>query len=326
MARGGSLINLHRLINESTGGAPVAVSFLGDLKRSVELEEETYNNQVYDKKLLLEKVKNLIEDCSDDEFKILSSFIKVKETFDIDSFESYISEHPDKKELFSNCIRKSSNCYKPSSMNCIRNMYFQRIGAQKDNSKASAERSRIGESGTAAHEYIQKHIMMMKKNGMDCEYIDVESFIKMRGLDYLVVLGKSGIETKLFDTRYNLRFMCDGIIRYKGRYYILEIKTEVSSKSMGRDGVDPEHQTQASAYSLSLGLDEVIFLYESRDFCTWKCYLFKVTKELREELVVKRIQDCDKYVGELKVPPMPIDAGKKLCRYCDYASLCKRSV
>ena len=173
MARGGSLINLHRLINESTGGAPVAVSFLGDLKRSVELEEETYNNQVYDKKLLLEKVKNLIEDCSDDEFKILSSFIKVKETFDIDSFESYISEHPDKKELFSNCIRKSSNCYKPSSMNCIRNMYFQRIGAQKDNSKASAERSRIGESGTAAHEYIQKHIMMMKKNGMDCEYIDV---------------------------------------------------------------------------------------------------------------------------------------------------------
>ena len=201
MARGGSLINLHRLITESTGGAPVAVSFLGDLKRSVELEEENYNKQTYDKKLLLQKVKTLMENCSEDDYKILSSFIKIKETFDIDSFESYLIENPDKKEQFSVCVRKSSNCYKPSSMNCIRNMYFQRIGAEKDKSKASAERSRIGESGTAAHEYIQKHIMNMKKNGMDCEYIDVESFIKMRGLDYLMVIGKSGIETKLFDTR-----------------------------------------------------------------------------------------------------------------------------
>jgi len=330
MAKGGSLLNLHRLIMESTGGAPVAGSFMGDLKRSIELEEAAYDNQTYDKKLLLEKVKELRltddDKYSEDDLNTWASFIKVKETFDVDSFEDYILQNPDKKELFSDCIRKSSNCYKPSSMNCCRSMYFQRIGAQKDLSKASAERTRIGESGTAAHEYIQKHIMHMKANGIDCEYVDIEEFIKMRGLDYLVVMGKSGMETKLFDIRYNLRFMCDGIIRYKGRYYILEIKTEVSTKSMGRDGVDPEHQTQASAYSLALGLNDVLFLYESRDFCTWKCYLFNVTPELREELVIRRIQNCDTYVELKQVPPMPIDAGKKLCRYCDYASLCKRSV
>lgn len=219
--------------------------------------------------------------------------------------------------------RKPSQTYKPSNMNCIRNMWFQVTGTEPDVANASACLVGICESGTDRHERVQNAVSEMKNNNIDCEYVDVEKYVKSRNLDYLKVIGKKGNETKLYHKSLNLSFLCDGIIRYKGKYYILEIKTESIYKWQNRQGVNEAHYNQATAYSIALGLDDIIFLYINRDNTDMKAFMFHVTEEMKQTLVGK-IEMCDDYVKKLTCPPKPENAGAKLCQYCNYRNSCRR--
>ena len=218
--------------------------------------------------------------------------------------------------------RKPSQSYKPSSMHCIRNMYFQVTGAEQKGERASSELVGICESGTDRHERIQQAVTDMKDTGIDCEYVNVADYVKGHNLDYLQVVKQSGYETKLFYPDLNMSFLCDGIIRYKGKYYILEIKTETSNKFWDQKGVMPEHYLQGTAYSVAFGINQVLFLYECRDNCAKKAYMFNVTDEMKQDLVGK-INECDGYVERHIAPPKPEDITKKACAYCGYADLCK---
>ena len=218
--------------------------------------------------------------------------------------------------------RKPSQSYKPSSLHCIRNMYYQVTGAEEKSDRASSELIGICESGTDRHNRIQQAVMHMRDNNIDCEYIDVAKFVNARGFKSLKVIEQSGNETKLFNTELNMSFLCDGIVRYKDKYYILEIKTESSNKFWTRSGVNPEHILQGTAYSLNFELDDVIFLYECRDNCNKKCYMLHVTDEMRDALRNK-IKNCDNYIKDKVVPPIPVDVSKTTCAYCNYSLRCK---
>jgi hypothetical protein len=160
-----------------------------------------------------------------------------------------------------------SRTYKPSSMLCERQMVYQVLGYEPEKDNTTASLTGICESGTDRHLRIQKAIDNMKNNGIDCEYIDVAEYIKQRNIQDIEIVDKKEMETKLYNPKLNLSFLCDGIIRYKSKYYILEIKTESSNKFMKRTGVDESHYDQAIAYSTNLDIDKVMFLYESRDVC-----------------------------------------------------------
>lgn len=255
-----SLKSVIRLIDARKASLPIEQEFIGDLKRSIELEAA--KNQ-----------------------------------------------------------RKPSKSYKPSSMNCIRNMYYQRVGIEPDESIMNFTAVGITNSGTDIHERIQTYVSHMKDNNIDCEYIDVAEYIKQRNLENLNVVAKSGMETKLYHTKFNLSFMCDGIIRYKGKYYILELKTETSFKFEKRTGVDPKHYTQGTCYSLAFGIDQVIFVYINRDVLDMRAYMFEVTDDMKQE-VVGKIEECDSYVKRLIAPPKPEEAGPRFCQYCSYRSSC----
>ena len=217
--------------------------------------------------------------------------------------------------------RKPSQTYKPSSMNCIRNMYYQVIGAEQDQSQSSYCSVGICNSGTDIHIRIQKAVEDMKNNGVDCEYIDVADYVKSRNLDYLEIVEKSGMETKLYYKDLNMSFLSDGIIRYKNHYYILEIKTEASFKWNTRDNVDPTHYKQGTAYSIAFKLPEVLFLYVNRDVLDMKAYMFVPTDEMKQDLV-GMITECDGYVSRMICPPKPENVPKKTCSYCGYKTLC----
>ena len=218
---------------------------------------------------------------------------------------------------------KSSNFYKPSSMNCIRNMYYTRTRKKQDENSSSYVMWGICNSGTDTHIRVQTAVQQMQDNGIDCEYVDVASFVKQRKLDHLKIVSKNGMETKLRDNVLNLSFMCDGIIRYKGHYYILELKTESSNKWYYRTNVDESHYTQATCYSMCLDLDEVLFIYINRDVFDMKSYLFTVTEDMKAK-VVDLIERCDKYVEKLICPPKPNNLSKKTCDYCDYKTQCRK--
>lgn len=219
--------------------------------------------------------------------------------------------------------RKPSQSYKPSSMKCIRNMYFQVTGAEQDDQRGNYCLIGIVQSGSDRHERLQEAISKMKDFGMDCEYIDAAEYAKANKLDHLEVVSKQGYETKFYHKDLNISFLCDGIIRYKGHYYILEIKTETIHKWQTRKEVDPEHHAQASTYSVCLGLNKVMFVYENRDNCDKKAYLFEVPDEMKLGIVSK-IEECDQYVKIFTPPPIPEDITKKTCQYCNYKTLCRK--
>ena len=148
-----------------------------------------------------------------------------------------------------NGYRKPSQTYKPSGMNCIRSMYYQVVGKEVKPTTSGYMMIGICNSGTDTHVRMQTAIEGMKENGIDCEYIDVADFIKTRELNDLEIHEKHGMETKLYHKNLNMSFMTDGIIKYNGKYYILEIKTEASFKWQNRTGVDEKHYNQATAYS-----------------------------------------------------------------------------
>lgn len=237
--------------------------------------------------------------------------------------QSFLSDLKRSIELTNDkASRAPSKTYKPSSMTCIRNMYYQVTGQPQDPQASNYTLVGICNSGTDIHERIQKYVDDMKNNDIDCEYINVADYVKQRNLDYLEVVEQKGMETKLYNKVLNMSFLCDGIIRYKGKYYILELKTESSYKWQGRKDVDPKHYAQGTAYSLVFKIDEVLFVYINRDILDMKAFMFKPTDEMRGALVDK-ILECDNYVSEGKVPPKPEDVPKSSCEYCSFRLTCR---
>lgn len=261
MARN-SMKNVCRLIKQAEKPIPAEAGFLGDLKRSIEIDAEK------------------------------------------DS-------------------RKPSPTYKPSGMKCIRQSYYQITEAEPDEPRASYIGVGICNSGTDIHERIQKAVAGMKENGFDCEYIDVAEFVKQRDLGDIEVKSQQGMETKLYHKLWNISFMCDGIIKYKNHYYILELKTETSNKWFSRGGVDPYHYNQAIAYSLALRLNEVVFVYISRDTLDMKAYMLNVTDDMRKSLC-DYMSECNRFILEEKCPPKPKDVERKVCEYCGYRTQCMK--
>lgn len=219
--------------------------------------------------------------------------------------------------------RTPSATYKPSSLMCIRNMYYQIMGAETN--KESSDETLIGvaDIGTHRHEFLQRHVSKMHEFGIDCEWVDVEKYVE----DHCKELGtsvvkKSGFEYKCSNSKYNMSFLCDGIIKYKGVYYILEIKTESSFKWCKRENVDDKHKPQACCYSLCFGIGRVLFVYENRDTCSKKAYLYKPTQEEIKEQVVDKIEKCECYVKDCITPPKT--ENKRDCAYCKYSEICRK--
>jgi CRISPR/Cas system-associated exonuclease Cas4 (RecB family) len=113
-------------------------------------------------------------------------------------------------------------------------------------------------------------------------------------------------------------FLTDGIIKYKGKYYILEIKTMNTQKYIESKQVRSEHTAQGTLYCLLFHLSSVLYLYEDRGMLNKKAFLYNVTEEMKDELVQKMqyISDC----VEKQTPP-DIPENKK-CTYCPYMNLC----
>ena len=223
--------------------------------------------------------------------------------------------------------RLPSKTYKPSGMNCMRQSYYQIMGKEPESDNTTYTGVGICNSGSDIHERVQKAVLDMIDNGMDCEYVNVADFVRSRSIDNLDIVKepdfeKGEFETKLYSKNLNISFLCDGIIKYKNHYYILELKTESSNKFWQRQNVDMSHYKQATAYSLLLGLDEVIFIYISRDTLDMKAYMFKPTSDMKNELV-GYIDSCDSYVAKQSAPPKPVPLNKKACMYCHYKKYCK---
>lgn len=220
--------------------------------------------------------------------------------------------------------RPPSKTYKPSSLGgCMRRVYFEITGAPIDpNPDIDPDFVSIAESGTDRHERIQQHIINMQKHGIEVEWVDVEEYLKLYPQPGTRVVERKGYEYKMRNDIFNMSFMCDGIIKFKGEYYILEIKTEASFKWNGRTDAEEKHKVQAAAYSTAFGIDKVMFIYEQRDFCKKKVLVIEITDTDRDEKVIDYIHTVDGYVERKEVPPKT--EKKNECRYCPFTKECRK--
>jgi CRISPR/Cas system-associated exonuclease Cas4 (RecB family) len=162
----------------------------------------------------------------------------------------------------------------------------------------------------------------MQELGYPCEWLDVGEFLKEWPQPGTVVKSKDGMETKIYNSILNLSFKCDGLIRFMGELYVLEIKTEISFKFLGRSGPADDHKTQATCYGACLGVKKAMFFYENRDNCSKKPYIIEVTNDDIEERVIGRIEEVNQCVEKM-IPPAKTEI-KKQCNYCNYKKECEK--
>ena len=212
-----------------------------------------------------------------------------------------------------------TKAYKPSGIaGCKRSLYYQMIGAQPDEQSSGVNLVGLCESGTDRHEMIQDYIQQMSKYTGHCEWLNVANYLHSQGITDPEVVSQVGNETKLFSKKYNMRFMCDGLVKYKGEYYIIEIKTESTHKYNSHDQPHQEHKLQAACYAMCIGVKKVIFIYENRDNCSKKGYLYEVSQQ-----TIDNIEDIIQYVDDcVRLNVLPPKEPK--CTYCKYRTICAK--
>lgn len=224
--------------------------------------------------------------------------------------------------------RKGSRYYKPSSLHCMRNMYFTRMGAEQDTTPTEYNSIGMADTGTRRHEAIQEVLLSMKDMGYDWEYYPVSKYVEQKQKFgkclSIEIKGTVGAETHLIDKTLNTSFRCDGIMRKisTNEYYLLEFKNVISFKFAQVDN-EPlaEHIKQVTCYCTSLDLDKAFVLYENRDNCELECPIIEITQDMKNNLV-SYINECEGYVERLIAPPK--DLNTKHCRWCKYKTICKK--
>lgn len=221
-----------------------------------------------------------------------------------------------------NHIKHGSSNYKPSGIyGCKRNLYYLRNGvAGEDDS--NAQNISICNSGTWRHEVIQNYIIKISEMKEGIEWVDPEAYIRDNNITARYgteVIQKVGNEIKLYNAKYKLSFLCDGIVRFKDTIYILEIKTCTSFIfNKLTDAID-KHKQQATCYSIGLGIDKVLFFYENRDVFSHKGFIYEVTDEDKLE-ITNKIADVEEYINRRELPPKEKDK----CKYCCYKEQCRK--
>jgi len=227
---------------------------------------------------------------------------------------------------------RSSTYYKPSSMNCLRNMYYGVKGALRGDILEPMKTNVIGicESGTDRHKRIQSYITKMNEKGFSWEYLDVAQYIKDNNLSNLEVKenyhkdDEDNFETLLVDKELNMILSMDGLLKYNGTEIIgFEYKTESDSTWVNRVDINEDHKNQAFAYASRLGIDRIIFVYENRNNCFKKSYMLNITKE-NKDYIINRVNDCEKYVKNNTLPPKTDN--KKTCYFCKYKDICDKDI
>ena len=216
----------------------------------------------------------------------------------------------------------SHKTFAPSSFRCRRIQWFRLRGVQPDKPKtADAVLDFTAIVGTALHKMIQENL----RDRLGDRWVDVKSYIQENVVNsetYHCTSTKDSLETQVSVSDPPVRFACDGIIKWKDEYILLEIKS--SEFSSWSDLTDPkiQHVDQTKCYCSLLNLNRVFFLYIDRQYGGLKCYDVKYTKDELSKVKtdMKEIQE----MAEYHICPDPLTKGDNWCTesHCKYFKKC----
>ena len=211
--------------------------------------------------------------------------------------------------------------FAPSGFRCKRKMWFRLRGTEPDQPK-SADRvlNFSAEIGTACHRIIQNNL----REALQDDWINVSEYLESSGVSYQYSCksGGDGLETQIEFKDPPIRFACDGIIRWKGELYLLEIKTSEFSSFDNLTDPKDEHIAQVKCYAALLNLSKVLFVYQDRQYGSIKVYEYTVTDNDKSQVI-----DTMHYVQDManaNLAPEPLPKGDKWCTpsMCPYYKKC----
>ena len=216
----------------------------------------------------------------------------------------------------------SHKTFAPSGFRCKRKMWFRLRGTEPDQLKqVDRVLNFTAEIGTACHKIIQSNL----KEALQDDWIPVDRYLQEHPIpyDYTLKQDDDGLETKIEILDPPIRFACDGIIRWKGKLYLLEIKT--SEYSSFDELTDPksEHVMQVKCYTTLLGLSGVLFMYQDRQYGSLKVYEMHVSDADKQMVTntMKYVQD----MAEANLAPERLPYDDPWCNpsRCQYYRKCK---
>ena len=235
-----------------------------------------------------------------------------------DNFLKAYEEAVRRKELAERQIAPSDYIRSSSMYGCERMIFFQRVhSGSLDGEQAEVTLIEICQSGTDRHLDIQHIVEMME--GVEC--LDLEEVVKeanQKGINTeFLGWNEDRTEARCKNDDLSIYFQPDGVIRFMGKEVILEVKTESTYQFSNRYEPKEEHKWQGTSYGMGLGIDWVLFLYEDRNFCRKKAYLWKITDEMKKKVRAK-IHTVNTAIS-VGVPPEKDDSK---CTYCKYKNEC----
>lgn len=207
----------------------------------------------------------------------------------------------------------------PSSFRCSRKTWFRLRGVEPDvPDKADKVLNFTAELGTACHQIMQSNLI----EALGDNWISVESYLTSIQFPYSCQLKTNGLETRVKILDPPINFSVDGIIRWKGYYYLLEIKTCEYSSFRDLTGPKDQHIDQVKIYATLLGLKKALVVYQDRQYGDIKVYELSISVSDNES-VMNKIQHIQDMV-QLNLAPERLPKGDSWCNQCNYRTKCSQ--
>ena len=119
---------------------------------------------------------------------------------------------------------------------------------------------------------------------------------------------------------FPIRFACDGIIRFQGKVYLLEIKTSEFSSFQELIEPKPKHMDQIKCYATLLDISNVFVLYVDRTYGGMKCFEITVSEPEKQAVLNKmqHVMDCvEGFIAPDGLPKGDPDCNPNMCPYFD---------
>lgn len=250
-------------------------------------------------------------------FAHLAKFNSAASSDFIDFYENIIDE-----KIAARNAEPKHKTFAPSSFRCPRVSWFRLRGVQPDAIKKPDRTMEFSsEIGTACHEIIQRNL----KEALGKDWIEVEDYLKDNpedGAKYDWQLEKSGYETKISISNPPIRFACDGIIRWKGEIYLLEIKTSEFASFDELTDPKEQHIDQIKCYATLLGIKHVLVLYQDRQYGGLKCFEMTISDSDNRYVLDKFQYVMDMVEANLAPEGLPKGDASCSAALCPYYKKC----
>lgn len=208
----------------------------------------------------------------------------------------------------------------PSVAYCMKQNWFRLRGVQPDTmSKADRTLDFTAQLGTACHENLQS--LLSDRLGED--WLDIEKYLDSIKPKFTYTVEKHGLEWRVAIENPSIRFACDGIVRWKGKIYLLEIKTSEHSSFEDLIGPKEIHIAQVKSYASLFGIKDILMVYQDRQYGSLKCFEVHVS-----EVDMQITWDTFNYIIDMadkNLPPAGLPSGDSRCSssMCPYYKKCK---